>query len=149
MYGSQAEERRSGVTLWAKIIPEVNELQLRGAFAEMVEQRVDAALISETGSFLANRAIIVTLAAQHRLPMIYPYRDFVEVGGLMAYAPDLVELAKRMASDVHQIFNGTKPGDIPFFLPTKFDLVINAKTAKALGLAIPASLLDFASEVIE
>ena len=149
LYGSRAEEKRSGVTLWAKILPEVNEPQLRSAFAEMTEERIEAALISETGSFLANRALLVELAAKHRLPMIYPYRDFVEVGGLMAYAPDLGELAKRMASDVHQIFNGTKVGDIPFFLPTKFDLVINLKTAKSLGLTIPPTLLDFASEVIE
>ena len=147
--GSRAEVERSGVTLWTKIIAEVNEAQLRSAFAEMADQHVDAAIVSETGSFLAQRALIVELAAQYRLPMIYPYRDFVEQGGLMAYAPDLGELAKRMASDVHQIFNGTKPGDIPFFLPTKFDLVLNLKTAKSLGLTIPATLLDFASEVIE
>ena len=147
--GSRAEVERSGVTLWTKIIADVNEAQLRSAFAEMADQHVDAAIVSETGSFLAQRALIVELAAQHRLPMIYPYRDFVELGGLMAYAPDLGELAKRMASDVHQIFNGTKPGDIPFFLPTKFDLVINLKTAKSLDITIPATLLDFASEVIE
>ncbi len=149
LYGSRAEEQRSGVTLWAKILPEVNEPQLRSAFAAMAEENIDAALLSETGSFLANRAVIVELAAKHRLPMIYPYRDFVEVGGLMAYAPDLGELAKRMASDVHQIFNGTNAGEIPFFLPTKFDLVINLRTAKTLGLTIPTTLLDFASEVVE
>ena len=147
--GSRAEVERSGVTLWTKIIAEVNEAQLRSAFVEMADQHIDAALVSETGSFLAQRALIVELAAQHRLPMIYPYRDFVELGGLMAYAPDLGELSKRMASDVHQIFNGTKAGVIPFFLPTKFDLVINLKTAKTLGLNIPATLLDFASEVME
>ena len=147
--GSGAEVERSGVTLWTKIIAEVNEAQLRSAFAEMADQHIDAALISETGSFLAQRALIVELAAKHRLPMIYPYCDFVEQGGLMAYAPDLGELAKRMASDVHQIFSGTKAGDIPYFLPTKFDLLINLKTAKALDFTIPATLLDFASEVIE
>ncbi len=147
--GSRAEEKRSGVSVWTKILTEVDEASLRGAFAEMTEQGIDAALLSETGSFLANRALIVQLAAQHRLPMMYPYRDFVELGGLMAYAPDLGELAKRLASDVHQILNGTPPGDIPFFLPTKFDLVIHRKTARALGLTLPATLLDFASEVIE
>lgn len=146
--GSRAEEKRSGVSVWAKILTEVNEASLRDAFAEMADQRIDAALLSETGSFLANRALIVELAAQHRLPMMYPYRDFVELGGLMAYAPDLGELANRMASDVHQILNGTPAGNIPFFLPTKFDLVIHRKTAKALGLTLPAALLDFASEVI-
>ena len=147
--GSRAEEKRSGVSVWTKILTEVNEASLRDAFTEMNEQGIDAALLSETGSFLANRARIVELAAQHRLPMMYPYRDFVDLGGLMAYAPDLGELAKRMASDVHQILDGTPAGDIPFFLPTKFDLVINLRTAKSLGLTIPATLLDFASEVIE
>jgi len=146
--GSRAEEKRSGVSIWTKILTEVNETSLRDAFTEMNEQGIDAALLSETGSFLANRARIVELAAQHRLPMMYPYRDFVELGGLMAYAPDLGELAKRMASDVHQILNGTPAGDIPFFLPTKFDLVIHRKTARTLGLTLPAALLDFASEVI-
>jgi len=146
--GSRAEEKRSGLSLWTRLLTEVNEASLRAAFAEMNEQGVDAAVLSETGSFLANRALIVELAARHRLPMIYPYRDFVEIGGLMAYAPDLGELVQRMASDLQQIFNGTAPGDIPFFLPTKFDLVIHRGTARTLGLKLPEALLDFASEVI-
>jgi putative ABC transport system substrate-binding protein len=147
--GSRAEEKRSGVNVWTRILTEVNEASLRSAFDEMTDQRIGAALLSETGSFVAHRALIVELAAQHRLPVMYPYRDFVELGGLMAYAPDLGELAKRLASDVHQILNGTPAGDIPFFLPTKFDLVIHRKTARALGLSLPATLLDFASEVID
>ena len=78
-----------------------------------------------------------------------PYRDYVEAGGLMAYTVDLAELLKRMAQDVHQILNGAKPGDIPIYQPTKFELLINLKTAKALGLSIPAELLAHAAEVIE
>ena len=115
----------------------------------MAEQKVDAAIVSESGSFLAWRALIIELAAKHRLPAIYPFRDYAEAGGLVAYAPDLGELAARMASDVHQILNGTKPGEIPYYQPTKFELVINLKTAKALGLAIPSTLLALAHEVIE
>ena len=77
------------------------------------------------------------------------YREFVEAGGLMAYAADLGEQGRHVADDVHQILNGTKPGDIPIYQSTKFELVINLKAAKALGLALPLSLLARADELIE
>ena len=93
--------------------------------------------------------MIVELVEKSRLPAIYPWRDYVEAGGLMAYASDDRELWRRMADDVHQILNGAKPGDIPIYQPTKFDLVINLKAAKALGLTIPLILLATADEVIE
>ena len=80
---------------------------------------------------------------------MYGYRDYVEAGGLMAYEADLSEAGRRMADDVHQILSGTKPEDIPIYQATKFDLAINLKTAKALGLTIPSSLLAEADEVIE
>ena len=78
-----------------------------------------------------------------------PYRDYVESGGLMAYAVDLAELLRRMADVVHQILQGAKPGDIPIYQPTKFELLINLKTAKGLGLTLPPALLARANEVIE
>jgi len=115
----------------------------------MSQQQFDAAIVDEGGSFLAYRALIVELAEKYRLPVIYPYRDYVDLGGLMAFAPDLGELAQRLANDVHQIFNGTKPSDIPYFQPGKFLLIINLKTAKQLGLTVPSSLLVAADEVIE
>jgi ABC-type uncharacterized transport system substrate-binding protein len=77
------------------------------------------------------------------------YRDYVEAGALMGYAVDLAELLRRMADDVHQILKGGKPGDIPIYQPTKFELLINLKTAKALGLTLPSTLLASAAEVIE
>ena len=80
---------------------------------------------------------------------MYLYREYVERGGLMAYASDLTELGRRVANDVHQILNGTKPGDIPIYQPTKFQFVINLKTANALGLTIPPLILGLANEVIE
>jgi putative ABC transport system substrate-binding protein len=79
--------------------------------------------------------------------VLYPYRDYVEEGGVMAYAPDLGELAQRIANDVHQILNGTKAGDIPYYQPNKFQLIINAKSARALDL--PPTLVARADEVIE
>jgi putative tryptophan/tyrosine transport system substrate-binding protein len=115
----------------------------------MADRHFDAAVVDEGGSFLAQRALIVELSGKHRLPVIYPYRDYVDTGGLMAYAPELGELAQRMANDVHQILNGTKPGDIPFYQPNKFQLIVNLKAAKALDLSLPPSLVTSADEVIE
>ena len=138
-----------GIALTAMILPEVNDAQLRRAFAEMAQQQFDAALVDENGSFLALRALIVELAEKYRLPVIYPYRDYADLGGLITYAPDLGELAQRMANDVHQILNGAKAGDIPFYQPTKFQLLINLKAARTLDLDVPSSLLLRADEVVE
>ena len=141
--------QRLGVAVTENMLPVVNDAQLQRAFAEMAQQKLVAAMVDEGGSFLALRAVIVKLAAKYRIPMIYPYRDYVEQGGLMAFAPDLGELAERMASDVHQILNGAKPGDIPIYQPSKFQMIINLKTAKAIGLEMPPTLVARADEVIE
>ena len=95
------------------------------------------------------RQLIVELVEKSRLPALYPWSEYVEAGGLMAYESDHRELWRRMADDVHQILNGAKPGDIPIYQPTKFEFVINLKAAKALGLTIPPTLLAAADEVIE
>jgi len=141
--------QRLGIGLAGNFLPEVDEAQLRRSFAEMAQLQFDAALVDEGGSFLAHRALIAELAEKYRLPVIYPYRDYVDLGGLMTYAPDLGELAQRLANDVHQILGGTKPGDIPFYQPTKFLLIVNLKAAKALGLDLPSTLIARADEVFE
>jgi putative ABC transport system substrate-binding protein len=141
--------RRLGIVLTERFLSQVDEAQLRRSFAEIAEQRTDAILLDGSGSFLAFRALLAELAAKSHIPVLYPYRDYVEQGGLMAFAPDLGELAERMASDVNQIFNGAKPAEIPFFQPTKFELIINLKTANALGLSLPPTLVARADEVIE
>jgi len=115
----------------------------------MTQRQFEAVLIDEGGGFLAQRVLIVELAERHRLPICYPYRDYVDLGGLMAYAPDLGELAQRLADNVHQILNGRKPGDIPIYRPTRFQLVVNLKAAKTLSLEMPPTLLARADEVIE
>jgi ABC-type uncharacterized transport system substrate-binding protein len=138
-----------GIALTGNFLAEVNDAQLRRTFAEMAQQKLDAAVVDEGGTFLAQRALIAELAGKYRLPVIYPYRDYADLGGLMAYAPELGELAQRIANDVHQILNGAKPGDIPFYQPSKFQLIINLKAAKALDLSLPQSLLGRADEVIE
>jgi putative ABC transport system substrate-binding protein len=113
----------------------------------MPRQRLDALLVGQL--LYRYRQLIPELAEQARLPAIYPYREFVEAGGLIAYAPDLTELARRFAQQVREILNGAKPGDIPIYQATKFELIVNSKTARALGLAIPPSILAGADEVIE
>jgi len=140
---------RLGMSITRTEMPVVNDVELARIFADLAEQKFDGVIIDEGGSFLAARATFAALAAKHRIPVIYPYRDYVEEGGLMALAPDLGELAVRMANDVHQIFNGTKPGDIPFYQPSKFLLIFNLKVAKSAGLELPPNLLARADEVIE
>ena len=95
------------------------------------------------------RELIISLAARHKLPAVYPYRFFVEAGGLMSYGPNLIDLYRRTAGYVDRILKGEKPGDLPVQAPTKYNLTINLKTAKALGIEVPATLLARADEVIE
>jgi putative ABC transport system substrate-binding protein len=106
-------------------------------------------LVSGEGDLYANRVLIAELAEKTGLPTICPYRDYVEAGALMGYAVDLAELLRRMADDVHQILKGGKPGDIPIYRPTKFELLVNLKTAKALRVTLPPTLLANADGVIE
>ena len=96
-----------------------------------------------------HRKLIVDFAARHRLPAIYEAREFVESGGLISYGPNLIAIERRAAEYVDRIFKGTKPADLPVEQPTKIEMVINMKTAKTLGIAIPQSVLLRADEVIE
>ena len=118
-------------------------------FAEIVQQQSAALIVNSNGILLPHRQLLVELAEKSRLPALYPWREYMEAGGLMAYASDNRELWRRMADDVHEILNGAKTGDIPIYQPTKFEFVINLKAAKALGLTLPPALLGAADEVIE
>ena len=119
------------------------------AFAAANKAGVGALLVYPDPDFYIERDQIVHLAAQAKMPAIYESRDFVTAGGLIAYGADLLDLSRRAATYVHRILTGTKPEDLPVEQPTKFELVINLKTAKALGLTIPPSLLLRADHVIE
>jgi len=123
--------------------------EIERVFATMAQQRPDAVLVSGEGDLYAHRQLIVELAEKNRLPTMCPYRDFIEAGGLMAYTVDLAELLRHMANNVHQILKGAKLGDIPIYQPTKFELLINLKTAKTFGLILPAALLSRADEMLD
>jgi putative ABC transport system substrate-binding protein len=99
--------------------------------------------------FINERRRLVDLAAKNRLPAVYAQREFVDAGGLMAYGPNVADLSRRAATYVDKILKGAKPADLPIEQPTKFELVINLKTAKALGLTIPQSVLGRADEIIQ
>jgi putative tryptophan/tyrosine transport system substrate-binding protein len=122
---------------------------LGSAFEAAARQRADALVCSTDAFIQANRHLIVELAAKSRLPSIYGYADFADTGGLMSYSVNYPDLYFRAAGLVAKILNGTRPGDLPVEQPTKFKLVINLKTAKALGLDVPDRLLTLADEVIE
>jgi putative tryptophan/tyrosine transport system substrate-binding protein len=120
------------------------------AALDSLGQRPGGGLIVVPESFTStHRELIVRLAAQHRVPAMYPYRQFPESGGLMSYGPDNVDTFRRSAAYIDRILRGEKPAELPVQAPTKFELVINLKTAKALGLQVPESFLVRADEVIE
>jgi putative ABC transport system substrate-binding protein len=118
-------------------------------FAAIARDRPDAIFCADTPLNLGNRQRIIDFAARERLPTVYALRAYAEAGGLLSYGADLADLSRRAATYVDKILKGAKPGELPVEQPTKFELVINLKTAKALGLTIPQSLLRRADEVIE
>jgi putative ABC transport system substrate-binding protein len=131
-------------------VVQVRELkEFDDAFAMMKNERVPALLVLADPLVNDNRARIVAFAATNRLPAIYPYRTFVDAGGLMSYGVDPSDLSRRAATYVDRILKGAKPAELPIEQPTKFELIINLKTAKALGLTIPPSLLLRADQVIK
>jgi putative ABC transport system substrate-binding protein len=150
--GSAAREaaKQAGLSLKATLLGSAfNAAEYQRVFGSMEQDRAEALMVSDESEHVTNRATIVELAAKGRIPTIYSYREFVEVGGLIAYGTDSADIYRRLAHLIDKILRGAYPGDIPFYQPTKFELSINLKTAKALGLEMPAMLLGRADEVIE
>ena len=130
-------------------VVEVRGGDYAGAFASMVANRPGALFVGAHTYFMRDRKRIIELAAKHRLPAIYEWPEQVDDGGLMSYGTRIAWVSERAAAYIDRIFKGAKPADLPVEQPTKFELVVNLKTAKALGLSIPPSLLARADQVIE
>lgn len=119
------------------------------ALAAVTRERADALFVASGGPGFAYRQVLAEFAAKNRLPAVAPYREFAVAGGLMSYGPSLADLYRRAAGYVAKILNGAKPGDLPVEQPTSFELVINLKTAKSIGLTIPSAVLARADEILE
>jgi len=146
---ADAEEAARSLGMQLKIVEASAPPDLEGAFSAMTTDKVGAVLVLGGGAFYLNRTRIVDLAVRHRLPSVFQNREFVETGGLLSYAPSTTANYRRAAFFVDRILKGAKPADLPVEQPTKFELVINLKTAKALGLTIPPSLLGRADRILE
>ena len=144
------EAQKAALPLGVKLtVVEVRDRDYNRAFTTIAAARADALFVGSHAQFYLDRKQIIELAAKHRLPAIYEWPEQGEEGGLMGYGTSLVGLSRRAATYIDRIFKGTNPGDLPIEQPTKLDLVINLKAAKALGLTIPPSLLQRADQVIE
>jgi putative ABC transport system substrate-binding protein len=144
---AQSAAKTLGVSL--EVLTAATSSEIDGAFARAVQQRVEALAISRSQFFLDRRVQLTTLTIRHALPTIFSSSKFAEVGGLMSYAPNSTDQFRQAGIYVGRILKGEKPADLPVMQPTKFDLVINLTTAKALGIEVPPSLLARADEVIE
>jgi putative ABC transport system substrate-binding protein len=149
--GSLKETRAAAQVLGIKVQPlgvRVSE-EFPAAFAAILRERPGALLVLADRLFLHNRARIVDFEAKHRLPGVYAYRELVEAGGLMSFGPSYPGMHRQAAHYVDKILKGSKPADLPVEQPTKFELRINLKAAKALGLTIPQTVLLRADQVIQ
>jgi ABC-type uncharacterized transport system substrate-binding protein len=144
---AQVEARKQGLTLASIEVQRPEDIQR--ALARIADERFGGLWVVPVGPIVARMGRVINFATKHGLPTIFPARDFVDAGGLMSYGYNREDLMKRAATFVDKILKGAKPADLPVEQPTKFELVINLKTAKALGLTIPPSLLQRADEVIQ
>jgi putative ABC transport system substrate-binding protein len=145
----ELQEAAQAIKVPLRLVSASTEAEIDAAFATLTEQRAAALLVANDLFFLSRRDQIVAQAARHALPAIYTNRDFIAVGGLMRYDPTIAEAYRQAGTYVGHILNGAKPADLPVMQPTKFELVINLKTAKALGVTVPPTVLAVADEVIE
>jgi putative tryptophan/tyrosine transport system substrate-binding protein len=140
---------QSGISLVGPPLETIQEAEYRRVFELMKQERADALIVSTQGEHGTHSRLIIELVQKSRLPALFPYRYFAERGGLIAYGIDSVDLYRRAASYIARILQGAKPSELPIDLATKFELIINLKAAKTLGLTVPQILLAGADEIIE
>ena len=147
IHDEQEAARVKGVQL--RVVKASSESEIDAAFASLAQLQAGALLVSRDPFFNSRREQLVALAVRHAVPAIYPWREFTAAGGLISYGPSLTAALRLVGIYTGKILKGTKPADLPVEQPTKFELVVNLKTAKELGLTIPPSILARAAEVIE
>jgi putative ABC transport system substrate-binding protein len=145
----EVPEAGRAIGLQIQVLNASTENEIEAAFDTLVRDRIDALFVAADGFFVSQRAQFATLTARYRIPAAYGTREDVEAGGLMSYGADNQEMWRQVGVYTGQILKGAKPADLPVIQSTKFELVINLKTAKTLGLTIPAGVLSIADEVIE
>jgi putative tryptophan/tyrosine transport system substrate-binding protein len=148
---TEAELQETGAALKVKLqsLDVRSPDQLRRALDELTREHADALLVLQDPLLLNQRVPIAQFALKHRLPTMYDAREFVDVGGLMSYGPSRSDLFRRVGSYIDRILRGAKPGDLPVELPSKFELILNARTARALGVTIPQALRTQADQIID
>jgi len=141
---------RAGISIDAALVSTpVDQAAYEQVFEAMERDRVDGLIFTDASDHMAYRQLIADLAARYRLPAIYPFREFIDAGGLLSYGIDLVDLYRRVAVMTNEVLRGAKPGDIPYYQMTKFDLVLNRAAARSVGLDFSPTLLATANDVIE
>jgi putative ABC transport system substrate-binding protein len=145
----EVPEAARAIGLQLQILNASTDNEIEAAFDTLVRDRLDALLVPPDAFFVSRRVQLATLAARYRIPAAYPTRENVEAGGLMSYGPDLAEMWRQVGAYTGQILSGAKPADMPVIQSTKFDFVLNLKTAKTLGLDVPMTIQMTADEVIE
>jgi len=143
------EAAARAIGLQVQVLNASTSREINVAFENVGRDRPDALLVGATAFFTGRRSQVVQLAAFHRLPAVYPVRDYVEVGGLMSYGINIMDAYRQLGNYAGRILKGVKPADLPVVQSTKFELIINAETARMLSLAVPPMLLAHADEVIE
>jgi putative tryptophan/tyrosine transport system substrate-binding protein len=145
----EAEDTARGLGVQLQHLEVESVSDLEGAFSAIITGRANALFVFPRPGIAGFRQRIVELAAKHRIPAMYPQRDYVDAGGLMSYATNFLEQSRRIAVYVDKILKGAKPADLPVEQPTKFEFIINLKAAKQIGLNIPQSVLYRADKVIK
>ena len=146
---NSSNPQRVPLGLKLNIVKASSEGDLMKAFATLSEQRINALVVGADPMFMGLRSQIVALAEQNKTAAVYEFREYAAAGGLMSCGPSLSDGYRQAGTYTARILKGERPGDLPVLLPTKFQLVINVKTAKALGLTLPSGLLSIADELIE